>query len=109
MAALKSKTSSKLRKATVDTHVVDASSFVVFSSSEETFDVMLNQTNIGQNNNKFYVIQVLKSGFDYYTWSVCLHPLVVMCEYPSYMLLLLSIFLFFKKNIHTYIHIYMHE
>jgi len=26
------------------------------------FDCMLNQTNIGANNNKFYVIQVLEKG-----------------------------------------------
>ncbi len=32
----------------------------------EDFDCMLNQTNIGANNNKFYVIQVLESGGKYY-------------------------------------------
>ena len=30
---------------------------------------MLNQTNIGQNNNKFYVIQLLQSGGQYYLWT----------------------------------------
>lgn len=35
----------------------------------EDYDCMLNQTNIGQNNNKFYVIQVIKSGNTYYTWN----------------------------------------
>lgn len=25
----------------------------------EVFDAMLNQTNVGENNNKFYVIQIL--------------------------------------------------
>ncbi|CAG5126727.1 unnamed protein product [Candidula unifasciata] len=35
----------------------------------EDYDAMLNQTNIGQNNNKFYIIQVLESGGKYYTWN----------------------------------------
>lgn len=30
---------------------------------------MLNQTNIGQNNNKFYVIQVIKEGKTFYSWN----------------------------------------
>lgn len=30
---------------------------------------MLNQTNIGQNNNKFYVIQLLESKGRYYLWT----------------------------------------
>lgn len=35
----------------------------------EDFDCMLNQTNIGFNNNKFYVIQVIKVGKKFYTWT----------------------------------------
>ncbi|XP_064605124.1 protein mono-ADP-ribosyltransferase PARP3-like isoform X2 [Liolophura sinensis] len=36
----------------------------------EDYDCMLNQTNIGQNNNKFYIIQVLHNlGNSYYTWN----------------------------------------
>ncbi|KAJ8259792.1 hypothetical protein GJAV_G00173510 [Gymnothorax javanicus] len=35
----------------------------------EDYDCMLNQTNIGHNNNKFYIIQVLKSGKSYYCWT----------------------------------------
>ncbi|XP_036386135.1 protein mono-ADP-ribosyltransferase PARP3 [Megalops cyprinoides] len=35
----------------------------------EDYDCMLNQTNIGQNNNKFFVIQVLKEGKNYYCWT----------------------------------------
>ncbi|KAL2091559.1 hypothetical protein ACEWY4_013822 [Coilia grayii] len=35
----------------------------------EDYDCMLNQTNIGNNNNKFYVIQVLTSGKSYYCWT----------------------------------------
>ncbi len=30
---------------------------------------MLNQTNIAQNNNKFYVLQLLESGGRYYVWT----------------------------------------
>ncbi|TDH14002.1 hypothetical protein EPR50_G00039960 [Perca flavescens] len=33
------------------------------------YDCMLNQTNIGNNNNKFYVIQVLQNNTDYCTWN----------------------------------------
>ena len=33
------------------------------------WDCMLNQTNIGANNNKFYVIQLIQNGKDYYTWT----------------------------------------
>lgn len=35
----------------------------------EDYDCMLNQTNIGHNNNKFYVIQVIKQNKSYYTWN----------------------------------------
>lgn len=35
----------------------------------EDYDCMLNQTNIGNNNNKFYVTQVLVSGGKYYCWT----------------------------------------
>jgi predicted DNA-binding WGR domain protein len=37
----------------------------------EDYDVKLNQTNIGggQNNNKFYIIQVLESGGQYFAWN----------------------------------------
>ncbi|XP_029007292.1 protein mono-ADP-ribosyltransferase PARP3 [Betta splendens] len=35
----------------------------------EDYDCMLNQTNIGQNNNKFYVIQLIKSGNVFHTWN----------------------------------------
>jgi len=34
---------------------------VVYSDGNDTYDVMLNQTNVGQNNNKFYVIQLLSN------------------------------------------------
>jgi poly [ADP-ribose] polymerase len=35
----------------------------------EDFDCILNQTNIGANNNKFYVIQLLTKGGKYYAWN----------------------------------------
>eukprot|EP01102_Stenamoeba_stenopodia_P009550 TRINITY_DN282_c0_g1_i1.p1 TRINITY_DN282_c0_g1~~TRINITY_DN282_c0_g1_i1.p1 ORF type:complete len:620 (-),score=233.35 TRINITY_DN282_c0_g1_i1:121-1980(-) len=35
----------------------------------EDYDCMLNQTNIGQNNNKFYRIQVLQQGASYSLWT----------------------------------------
>ncbi|XP_036008052.1 protein mono-ADP-ribosyltransferase PARP3-like [Fundulus heteroclitus] len=35
----------------------------------EDYDCMLNQTNIGHNNNKFYVIQVIQANNSYYTWN----------------------------------------
>ncbi|XP_042351554.1 protein mono-ADP-ribosyltransferase PARP3 [Plectropomus leopardus] len=35
----------------------------------EDYDCMLNQTNIGHNNNKFYVIQVIKDKNTYYSWN----------------------------------------
>uniref|UniRef100_A0A671Q7G2 Poly [ADP-ribose] polymerase n=1 Tax=Sinocyclocheilus anshuiensis TaxID=1608454 RepID=A0A671Q7G2_9TELE len=46
-------------------------SFCHLSNAEihEDYDCMLNQTNIGNNNNKFYVIQVLVSGGKYYCWT----------------------------------------
>lgn len=35
----------------------------------EDYDCMLNQTNIGHNNNKYYVIQLIQAGKNYYTWT----------------------------------------
>jgi len=36
----------------------------------DDWDCMLNQTNIGQNNNKYYVIQMLQGAFQaYYVWN----------------------------------------
>lgn len=46
----------KIRKPKVDTHVPGYSTFSVV----DDWDCMLNQTNIGQNNNKYYVIQLLQ-------------------------------------------------
>ena len=46
----------KIRQAKVDSHVPGSSLYEV----EGDWDCMLNQTNIGFNNNKYYVIQLLK-------------------------------------------------
>ncbi|XP_019942055.1 protein mono-ADP-ribosyltransferase PARP3 [Paralichthys olivaceus] len=35
----------------------------------EDYDCMLNQTNVGHNNNKFYVIQVIEADNEYHTWN----------------------------------------
>lgn len=39
------------------------------ASVHEDYDCMLNQTNIKQNNNKFYVLQLLEKGGNYYVWT----------------------------------------
>ena len=43
--------------------------YLLLFQVHEDYDAMLNQTNIGHNNNKYYVIQVLKCGSLYYTWN----------------------------------------
>ena len=55
------------RQPKVDAHVPNSSNYVV----EEDWDCMLNQTNIGQNNNKYYVIQMLshKTSGKLYVWN----------------------------------------
>lgn len=35
----------------------------------EDYDCMLNQTNIGQNNNKFYVVQVIIENNQWFSWN----------------------------------------
>jgi len=35
----------------------------------EDYDCMLNQTNIGHNNNKYYIIQVLQNAGNFYIWN----------------------------------------
>lgn len=36
---------------------------------QEIYDAILNQTNVGENNNKFYVIQALGLFFSYVAYS----------------------------------------
>uniref|UniRef100_A0A8C4CXF2 WGR domain-containing protein n=1 Tax=Denticeps clupeoides TaxID=299321 RepID=A0A8C4CXF2_9TELE len=62
--ALKASTPQEKGQRKVDVHCVQISAEV-----HEDYDCMLNQTNIGSNNNKFYVIQVLKSGNGFYCWT----------------------------------------
>ncbi|KAF7297838.1 Poly [ADP-ribose] polymerase [Mycena kentingensis (nom. inval.)] len=49
----------KRGRAPVDSLSGKVNTHQVYSSSTDTWDAMLNQTNIGGNNNKFYVIQLL--------------------------------------------------
>ena len=49
----------------VDSNCPGASQYTVFGD----FNAMLNQTNIGANNNKFYVIQLLEKGGKHYVWT----------------------------------------
>ena len=68
LRALKSaEVGKKQRQPKVDAHVPSSSNYVV----EGDWDCMLNQTNIGQNNNKYYVIQMLshKTNGKLYVWN----------------------------------------
>lgn len=49
----------------VDSSVPSRSDYSVV----DDWSVLLNQTNVGANNNKFYKIQVLQSGGSYYCWT----------------------------------------
>eukprot|EP00800_Vazella_pourtalesii_P007918 TRINITY_DN2107_c0_g1_i1.p1 TRINITY_DN2107_c0_g1~~TRINITY_DN2107_c0_g1_i1.p1 ORF type:complete len:597 (+),score=136.95 TRINITY_DN2107_c0_g1_i1:61-1851(+) len=60
----------KTQKKSQSSRKVDSS--VPFSSNYqvvEDYDCMLNQTNLGHNNNKYYVIQMLKAGSHYHVWT----------------------------------------
>lgn len=48
---------------------VDTHCSVSGAAVHEDYDCMLNQTNIGHNNNKFYVIQLLTKGGKFYAWT----------------------------------------
>ncbi|KAF7661940.1 hypothetical protein LDENG_00250260 [Lucifuga dentata] len=52
-------------KRKVDEHCSLSSSGEIY----EDYDCMLNQTNIGHNNNKFYVIQIIQASNKYYSWN----------------------------------------
>lgn len=58
----------KTGKAKVDDHV-PLNNAEVYADGENVYDAKLNQTNIGQNNNKYYFIQLLKAGSNYYVWN----------------------------------------
>src|SRR5688500_16020716 len=48
---------------------VDPHCSVSGAALHEDYDCILNQTNIGANNNKFYVIQLLSKGGKFYAWT----------------------------------------
>ncbi|CAN0889045.1 Poly [ADP-ribose] polymerase 2 [Linum grandiflorum] len=56
-------TATKKGAAVLDQYLPDhvKSHFHVLQSGDDIYDAMLNQTNVGNNNNKFYVIQLLES------------------------------------------------
>lgn len=55
----------------VDEHFPSKSSYSVYSDSVTTWACMLNQSNMAKNNNKFFVIQILKPdiGCSYVFWT----------------------------------------
>ena len=57
--------------AAVDTHFPEASSFHVYADASGPWDFTGNQTNIANNNNKFYILQLLErnGGGAYATWT----------------------------------------
>ncbi|KAH7372863.1 hypothetical protein KP509_17G025400 [Ceratopteris richardii] len=62
----------KKGKAVLDNYLPDQikSRFHVLETDESIYDAMLNQTNVADNNNKFYVIQVLDDGTgQYYVYN----------------------------------------
>ncbi|CAN1859316.1 Poly [ADP-ribose] polymerase 2 [Linum perenne] len=56
-------TATKKGAAVLDQYLPDQikSQYHVFQLGNDVYDAMLNQTNVGNNNNKFYVIQLLES------------------------------------------------
>uniref|UniRef100_A0A8N4F3H0 Poly [ADP-ribose] polymerase n=1 Tax=Elaeis guineensis var. tenera TaxID=51953 RepID=A0A8N4F3H0_ELAGV len=56
-------TATKKGRAVLDQHLPDhiKSNYHVLHQEGEVYDAILNQTNVGENNNKFYVIQALES------------------------------------------------
>lgn len=61
--ALKAAAPEKKGKRKVDEH------WPLSGEIYEDYDCMLNQTNIGHNNNKYYVIQLIHEGTRYHTWT----------------------------------------
>ncbi|KAJ3158236.1 Poly [ADP-ribose] polymerase 2 [Geranomyces michiganensis] len=61
----------KKGRAAVDHEFPHASQCHVFEDSSGAYDAMLNQTEVSNNNNKFYIIQVLKddNADAYYVWN----------------------------------------
>ena len=57
--------------APVDTFVPGNADYKVFEDNSKIYAATLNQSNLGANNNKFYIIQVLeqKSNGNLFFWS----------------------------------------
>ncbi|KAL8585846.1 hypothetical protein ACOMHN_040071 [Nucella lapillus] len=65
ITALKAADKGKVKK-----HKPDANCHVNGATVHEDYDAMLNQTNIGHNNNKYYIIQVVTdSAGRFYVWN----------------------------------------
>lgn len=58
-------------KAPVDSHCTIKDKTHVFTEGNDIWDVMLNQTNVMNNNNKYYLIQLLEdnNAKKYYVWQ----------------------------------------
>lgn len=58
-------------KAPVDSHCTVKDKTHVFTEGNDIWDVMLNQTNVMNNNNKYYLIQLLEdnNAKKYYVWQ----------------------------------------
>ncbi|KAL3852915.1 hypothetical protein ACJMK2_016521 [Sinanodonta woodiana] len=66
-AILSLKTADKLKK---KSHKPDEYFYLSDKATVvDDYDCMLNQTNIGNNNNKYYMIQVLQVGRMFYSWN----------------------------------------
>ncbi|KJE95327.1 poly synthetase 3 [Capsaspora owczarzaki ATCC 30864] len=65
-AAAKKASGAAPAKAKVDEHALRQ---VAGVSVYNDYDCMLNQTNSANNNNKYYVIQLLTNGTSYWTWN----------------------------------------
>lgn len=63
------KSAKKVQNIPVDDHVSMSFAYSVYSNSSETFAKTLNLSNIGYNNNKFYIVQVLKKVSNYFLFT----------------------------------------
>lgn len=59
------------------------SSILYFLQGEEIYDAILNQTNVGDNNNKFYVIQVLGMFFFHFAYLIYFLQIIYYVENAS--------------------------
>jgi poly [ADP-ribose] polymerase len=61
----------KKGRGVVDVHSGMAETAHIFEEGNDVYQVTLNQTNIGQNNNKFYIIQLLEAdaGGKWWVWT----------------------------------------